>query len=238
MVEGVIKMPTKMSYDPKTQSWVPSSASDSGSVSTSSASSSSTPSTADSSSSSTKSTTSKSSTQVKSAATAEKTQAVLEYNTLEGEITLKASVGVLKIKQGDTITLSGVGSYLSGLYFVTNVTRTLDSSSGFSETCTVIKTGFGKSLKDPSIKAGAPAASTPASQSTRAEKIAVNTASTFQKGDNVKIVGDNAVYSNNVKVPNWVKQKTLTVSSLSGDSTKVLLQPICSWVYTKFVQKV
>ena len=238
MVEGVIKMPTKMSYDPKTQSWVPSSASDSGSVSTSSASSSSTPSTADSSSSSTKSTTSKSSTQVKSAATAEKTQAVLEYNTLEGEITLKASVGVLKIKQGDTITLSGVGSYLSGLYFVTNVTRTLDSSSGFSETCTVIKTGFGKSLKDPSIKAGAPAASTPTSQSTRAEKIAVNTASTFQKGDNVKIVGDNAVYSNNVKVPNWVKQKTLTVSSLSGDSTKVLLQPICSWVYTKFVQKV
>ena len=231
-------MATKMSYDPKTQSWVPVASSDSGEVSTSSSSSSSTPSTSESSSSSTKSTKAKSSTQVNSLAAASKTQAVLEYNTLEGDITLKASVGVLKIKQGDTITLEGVGSYLSGLYFVTNVTRTLDASSGFSETCTVIKTGFGKSLKDPSIKAGVPAASTPTSQSTRAEKIAVSTASTFQKGDNVKIVGDDAVYSNNVKIPNWVKQKTLTVSSISGDSTKVLLQPICSWVYTKFVQKV
>ena len=228
-------MPTKMSYDPKTQKWVPTSSSDSGEVSTSS-SSSSTPSTS-ASSSSTKS----ASSQVKSSTRAEKAQAVLEYNTLEGEITLKASVGVLKIKQGDTITLEGVGSYLSGLYFVTNVTRTLDASSGFSETCTVIKTGFGKSLKDPSIKAGVPSTTSTSSVSTlstREEQIAVSTASTFQKGDNVKIVGDDAIYSNNVKIPNWVKQKTLTVSSISGDSTKVLLQPICSWVYTKFVQKV
>ena len=230
-------MATKMSYDPKTQSWVPVASSDSGEVSTSSSSSSSTPSTSESSSSSTKSTKAKSSTQVNSLAAASKTQAVLEYNTLEGEITLKASVGVLKIKQGDTITLDGVGSYLSGLYFVTNVTRTLDASSGFAETCTVIKTGFGKSLKDPSIKPSTSSSSQDV-VSTRTEKIAVSTASTFQKGDNVKIVGDNAIYSNNVKVPNWVKQKTLTVSSISGDSTKVLLQPICSWVYTKFVQKV
>ena len=63
----------------------------------------------------------------------------------------------------------------------------------------------------------------------------------FAKGDSIKIVGDGAVYSNasaGVKVPNWVKQKTLTVQQVSSDGTRVLLQPINSWTYVKYVQKV
>ena len=56
----------------------------------------------------------------------------------------------------------------------------------------------------------------------------------------MKIVGD-AVYSNahdGVKVPEWVKKKTLTVDGISKDGTRVRLMPIWSWTYIKYVQKV
>ena len=63
----------------------------------------------------------------------------------------------------------------------------------------------------------------------------------FTVGDKVKIVGDDAVYSNasdGVKVPDWVKEQILTIDALSSDGTRARLNPIWSWTYTKFLQKV
>lgn len=210
-------------YDPKTQSWVPATSSSSGgTVASTPASTATTPQPA-----------AGTQTQTNAAGQANKTQAVLEYNTLEGDMTLKASVGVLKIKQDTTIQIAGIGTYLSGMYYVTNVTYTLDASAGFGMTCTLIKTGFGSSLKAP--------ATTPVQTAVREEPIKVADISAIKVGDTVRIVGADAVYSNasaGVKVPNWVKQKDLTVQQLSSDGTRALVQPIFSWTYLKYLQKV
>lgn len=71
----------------------------------------------------------------------------IEYCTLEGECTIIPTKSTIKIRRGDTVNLVGVGSYLSGKYFVSKVTRTIDASSGYSQSLTLIKTGFGDSLK-------------------------------------------------------------------------------------------
>lgn len=210
-------------YDPKTQSWVPATSSSAGgTVASTPASTSTTPQPSQG-----------AQTQTNSAGKANKEQAVLEYNTLEGDMTLRASVGVLKIKQDTTIQIAGIGTYLSGMYYVSNVTYALDASSGFGMTCTLVKTGFGSSLKAP--------ATTPVEVAVREEPVPLATSPAIKVGDSVRIVGDDATYSNasaGVKVPNWVKQKTLTVQQLSSDGTRALVQPIFSWTYLKYLQKV
>ena len=166
---------------------------------------------------------------VDSKGSAEKEYIDIEYNTLVGEMRLTATESSIKIKVGDTIQLEGVGKYLSGLYFVSEVKRDLNKSDGYSQTITVIKTGFGNSLK----KSQDP-------DSTRLDEVD-KSAGDFKVGDKVKIVGSDAVYSNadeGVKVPDWVKQQTLTVEAVSSDGTRVRLNPIFSWTYTKYVQKV
>lgn len=210
-------MATNLVYDPAQQKWVPSSSDSSGSVAPSSSSADSKPATGDS-------------TQVNSVGQANKAQAELEYNTLEGDLVLRAKVGVLKITQDTTIELKGVGKYLSGLYYVSAVRYSLDASSGFTMSCTLIKTGFGPSLK---AKPATPVAAV-------REKVVEKKATTPAVKDSVRIVGD-AVYSNasaGVKVPNWVKQKTLTIQQISKDGTRALVQPINSWTYLKYLEKV
>lgn len=152
-----------------------------------------------------------------------------EYNTLQGELSIVPTDNSLKIKVGDTIKLKGVGKYLSGLYFVSEIKRTI-GSDGYTQTLTVIKTGFGDSLKKPSQT----------DTTTRSEEVS-KTSGNFKVGDKVKIVGDDAVYSNasdGVKVPDWVKEQILTIDALSSDGTRARLNPIWSWTYTKFLQKV
>lgn len=208
-------------YDPAQQKWVPSS---SGSTQNVAAPTASSPSEGGSGTPATGQTT-----QVNSVGQANKAQAVLEYNTLEGDLVLRACVGVLKIQQDTTIELAGVGNFLSGLYYVSNVTYTLDASSGFAIACTLIKTGFGSSLKSK------PAEPVPEVR----EEVVEVTAPTIEKGASVRIVGDDATYSNasaGVKVPNWVKQKTLTVQQISSDGTRALVQPINSWTYLKYLE--
>lgn len=171
-----------------------------------------------------------SNTQVQSTQTAQKEQAYIEYNTLTGTLVLKASVGLLKIKQNTTIEVKGIGEYLSGKYFVSEVAYTLNASNGFSMQCTLIKTGFGSSLK-----------AKPEVEDSVSEESVTPATPTYQKGDKVKIVGDNATYANaasGVKVPNWVKQKTHTIMQVSSDGERVLLQEIFSWTYAKFIEKV
>ena len=213
-------MATNLVYDTTQQKWVPSSSDSVGSVApaTSPSSNDSKPATGDT-------------TQVNAVGQANKAQAELEYNTLEGDLVLRAKVGVLKITQDTTIELAGVGNYLSGLYYVSAVRYSLDASSGFTMSCTLIKTGFGSSLK------AKPATPVPAVR----EEVVEKTATAIAVKDSVHIVGDGAVYSNasaGVKVPNWVKQKTLTVQQISKDGTRALVQPINSWTYLKYLEKV
>ena len=213
-------MATNLVYDPAQQKWVPSSSDSADSVApvTSLSSNDSKPATGDT-------------TQVNAVGQANKAQAELEYNTLEGDLVLRAKVGVLKITQDTTIELAGVGNYLSGLYYVSAVRYSLDASSGFTMSCTLIKTGFGSSLK---AKSATPVVAV-------REEVVEKTATAIAVKDSVHIVGDDAVYSNasaGVKVPNWVKQKTLTVQQISKDGTRALVQPINSWTYLKYLEKV
>lgn len=222
-----------MVYDPSQQKWVPTTNDSSGGVVNSPTPSPTPTGGGNTSTSSTPPTSSSSKTQVNSSGKANREQAVLEYNTLEGEVTLRARVGVLKIKENSTIELDGVGSYLSGKYFVSGVSYSLDANSGFSMSCTLVKTGFGDS-----VKSGGNVASNEQGSKEVLEK---SEDVSYSKGDSVNIVGDDATYSNSdagVRVPNWVKQKTLTVQEVSSDGTRVLLQPINSWTYTKYIQKV
>ena len=215
-------MATNLVYDPAQQKWVPSSSDSVGSVA---------PATPASSTNENKPASGSNTTQVNAAGQANKAQAELEYNTLEGDLVLRAKVGVLKITQDTTIELAGVGNYLSGLYYVSAVRYSLDASSGFTMSCTLIKTGFGSSLKS---KPATPVAAV-------REEVVEKTATAIAVKDSVHIVGDDAVYSNasaGVKVPNWVKQKTLTVQQISKDGTRALVQPINSWTYLKYLEKV
>lgn len=75
-----------------------------------------------------------------------------ESNTLEGDLEVIPSDKTIRIKEGDTITLSGVGKVLSGQYYVSAVKRTITKDDGYSQSLTVTKNGFSDSLKKlPSI---------------------------------------------------------------------------------------
>lgn len=81
----------------------------------------------------------------------EKKQNNIEYNTLTGTLNYIPTKETIKIKVGDTITIKGIGKYLSGKYYVQDITRNI-SSSGYTNSATVIKTDFGDSLKDATTK--------------------------------------------------------------------------------------
>ena len=87
----------------------------------------------------------------------------MEMNTLSGTLSFIATPDTIQIKAGDTITLKGLGKYLSGDYYVQDVTRNI-SKDGYSHSATVIKTDFGTSLKSDSSTAKTKETST--SQST------------------------------------------------------------------------
>lgn len=179
----------------------------------------------DESSPSEKTPTPQSSPETDSQAKAEKEYKEIEYNTLEGETAVVPCDDTVRLKVGNTVKLEGVGKYLSGLYFISSIKRTINDS-GYSQTLTLIKTGFGDSLKKP--------APTPR------EDVIEKPAPSFSAGDKVKIVGADATYSNaheGVKVPDWVKEEELTIDAVSEDGTRVRLMPIYSWTYVKNIQK-
>lgn len=81
-----------------------------------------------------------------STGSAEKKYNTIEYNILTGQLKFIATKETIKLAAGDTVKLNGLGKYLSGLYFVQDVTRQI-SKEGYSHSATVIKTDFGNSLK-------------------------------------------------------------------------------------------
>ena len=78
--------------------------------------------------------------------TVEKQYNEIEVNTLEGTLNYIVTKDTIKLKAGDTVKLKGLGKYLSGNYYVKEVTRSI-GSDGYSHSATVIKTDFGSSLK-------------------------------------------------------------------------------------------
>lgn len=68
----------------------------------------------------------------------------IDYYNLQGSLSYIATPSTIKIKAGDTITIKGVGKYLSGNYYVVSVNRKLDSS-GYSHTAEVVRMNFGSS---------------------------------------------------------------------------------------------
>lgn len=224
--DGGSSRPTKtdLAYDPTTGTWVPSTPSSSGSTTTTPKKSTTPP------KNSSSSTGSSQKSNVDTQKKADKEYIEAEFNVLTGEMTVTPTEKSIRIKVNDTVRIEGLGKYLSGLYFVSAVKRTLTASDGYTHTFSLRKNGFGDSVKS---------ASSYESQ-TRKEEVSKQ-ASDLKVGDSVKIVGDNAVYSNahdGVKVPKWVKKKTLTVDAISSDGTRVRLMPIFSWTYIKYVQKV
>lgn len=218
------------SYDPVKGVWVPKSSTNAASSNTpeSSAPPSASSQTTGSSSKATNSKSAKKNTnsKVDSKTAAEKEFIEVEFNTLQGELSVTSTEKSIRIKVGDTIKLEGVGKYLSGLYFVSAIKRTLNKDSGYGHTLSLIKTGFGGSLKK-------------AQPENRKEEVPKETPE-LKVGDKVRIVGD-AIYSNahdGVKVPGWVKKETLTIDAVSADGTRVRLMPIWSWTYIKYIQKV
>lgn len=174
------------------------------------------------------------SSKVNSQAQADSEYIEIEYNTLEGELPLKASKKTIKIKPGDTIKIEGLGKYLSGLYYVSAVKRTIDNSQGYSHTLTVIKTGFGSSLKRVQVtekETGRPEKTTPST-------------TPIKNGDKVKFLTVEAkkyTYSNADEgkyVPKWVTEKVHTVDAISKDGKRVRLKEVWSWTYVKFLKKV
>lgn len=152
-----------------------------------------------------------------------------EYNTLEGNIEVTPSDITMSLLVDNTVQVEGLGSNLSGPFYIDTIDLNIDSSSGITITLGVMRTGFGDKMKVPK----------PANEERKTE--VSKEVSKFNVGDKVSIQGDNAVYANasdGVPVPNWVKSMKLTVSKVSSDGSRVLLKEINSWTYTKYVKKV
>lgn len=124
-------------YDPKTGAWTKSTTDDSSSSSDSGNSSS---------SSGGDNLTSSTSDKDSSAGSVEKQYNTIEMNTLSGTLSFIVTEETIKLSAGDTVKIKGLGKYLSGNYYVKDITRQI-SSSGYSHSATLIKTDFGNSLK-------------------------------------------------------------------------------------------
>lgn len=70
----------------------------------------------------------------------------IDYYNLQGELKYIANEETIKIKAGDTVTLTGLGKYLSGNYYMLSVNRVIDSS-GYSHSAEVIRVNFGTTVK-------------------------------------------------------------------------------------------
>lgn len=81
--------------------------------------------------------------QTKAKKEADKEYIEKEFTTLQGSLMLMPSEETMLLKVGDIISLDGFGKNLSGAYYISEIERTIDSSSGYTMTLTVVKTAFG-----------------------------------------------------------------------------------------------
>lgn len=166
---------------------------------------------------------------------AEKDYIEIEFNTLVGELNLIPTKANIKIKPNTTIYIDGIGKYLSGQYFVTEVRKSM-SADGYSLSVNVLKNGF-NDQKDMNSTT-----SNPYSQRPMEVSVTSNTVSSHLRvGSKVKIVGE-AIYSNGNNegnlIPEVIKQKYLVIEEISNDGLRAKLAPIDSWTYVKFLSPV
>lgn len=151
----------------------------------------------------------------------------VDYNTLRGDCQLMPKGDIVGMRYMTTVNFFGLGKYLSGTYYVEGLTRTLDSENAYSQSATLIKTGFAESIKTP----------------VKTDEVGVSEYNTnFVVGDHVRIVNENAVYAHEdegVKIPNYVRAvKTLTVKQVDSAGNCVLIDEIYSWVHMQDIEKV
>lgn len=109
----------------------------------------------------------------------------IEVNTLNGSLSFIVTKETIKLKAGDTVKLNGLGKYLSGDYYVKDITRQI-SSSGYSHSATLIKTDFGNSLKISTSSAKtSKATKTSTSVSSSSKASTAQRTYTVKKGDNL-----------------------------------------------------
>lgn len=167
---------------------------------------------------------------------AEKEYIDIEFNTLTGDCSVLPTKQNMKLKVGNTIKMLGVGKFLSGLYFISEIKRTISNDGAYSMSLVLYKNGFGDNLKSTSNSVTTTPANNGRPTEVDTSKNVVTTA--IKVGSKVKIVGD-AIYSNaheGVKVPNWVKQEEHTVDTLSEDGARARLKEIWSWTYVKYLK--
>lgn len=140
--------------------------------------------------------TSSSSNQASSTGSVEKKYNTIELNTLSGTLNFIVTEETIKLKAGDTVRLEGLGKYLSGDYYVQDITRQI-GNDGYSHNATLIKTDFGNSLK----------LNSPSSQGTEQKKVQSSSQEssakrtyTVKKGDTLwaiakKFYGNGALYT-------------------------------------------
>lgn len=136
---------------------------------------------------------------------AEKKYNTIEYNILEGTLTFIPTKETIKLNAGDTVQLKGLGKYLSGLYYVQDITREI-TSEGYSHTATLIKTDFGNSIKA-SSNINNPVEQKLVSNSSQVEQKTLNQSYTVKTGDTlwsiaIKFYGDGNLYTKIVKANN------------------------------------
>lgn len=131
-----------MTYDPQTGKWTKNGG---GSSSSNSNKSNKSGSKSSSNSKSGDNLTASSSSKNDSSGQVEKKYNYIEVNTLSGTLNFIVNEDTIKLKAGDTVKLNGLGKYLSGNYYVKDITRQI-SSSGYSHSATLIKTDVGSSL--------------------------------------------------------------------------------------------
>lgn len=200
-----------MTYDPQTGTWKPSGNGGSSSSSGSSGGS------GGGSSKGSDNLTSSNPSKNSSAGSVEKKYNYIEINTLTGTLNYIVTEETIKLKAGDTVKLNNLGKFLSGNYFVKDVTRQI-SSNGYSHSATLIRTDVGSSLKSTTttkdkqpVQKTEPSPKSPAKSGETAQRTY-----TVKKGDclwNIakKFYGNGAAYTkiydaNTKKIadPHWI----------------------------------
>lgn len=165
---------------------------------------------------------------------AEREYREIEYNTLRGEAQLMPTMELMGLRYMQTVNFNGLGKYLSGAYFVESVRRTLDTSIGYSLNVTLIKTGFGKSMKESVVP--------------EALKVS-DEFEGFKVGDEVKITDPNAhwEYTDELrrskhmaekKVKNFVLGLPWKITAINRELRIVELRALKQWISIDYIEKV
>lgn len=162
---------------------------------------------------------------------AERTFRNIEYNTLRGECSLIPKADVLGMRYMQTVNFTGLGRYLSGLYFVEGIKRTLDGENGYSQTLTLIKTGFADNLK-PKEMIENDEVKTNDSNYEVGEYVTIP-----ENSDLLKLLGGTQAMQS-TSIGGLLNKRPFTVAEVDESNRKVLLKEIYRWADMDIIEKV